>query len=609
MELLTIEEQSIIFLENIELEIINYLGKLNPNIYYFQVKIIKGKESSLDNQLGLLRIGDINSNLSLEIELRSQLPNYGMISELWASINHDNVIVNLSNSNNNKVNEDDKMANQDDEIVQLSELEIDKDKPIIHSPNLEITDLYIENQQETNILIKDIEDKKDNYLEEEYYPEIEANNQESSAKLLVLTPYPDEENNLAQWLTKPHTDEEYLYIIVQLCQCFFYLSQNSWYCLDLFVEFIIVGTPIKFYDLTHIYPKNIELKIGFLGKYSAPELAYSKEINQFMSSYVIGALMYQMFHDNKLPNPDNLTINLIPKIYQILQVCLYSITEERYPLNQLLKLLIEIKNDLKKITISWEKANKSILGLSLKRLVNEDSYGIKQLEINQNNIILAGIADGMGGMAQGELASKLAIQTLLETPFNFDLNNQENQTNWLTEIFNQANQNINKKVEDGGTTLSVILAVNNQLIISHVGDSRIYLIRNKDIIQLSEDHSLVNMMLTSGQITYEESLDHPDRNVLIKFLGSKSVLSDGYVQNLSKNFDKISLTLEDNDLLILCSDGVWDLISNEEFIELFTEGNNLHFSIDKVIEKVLHKGASDNATIITLKCSIHPYKF
>ena len=102
-----------------------------------------------------------------------------------------------------------------------------------------------------------------------------------------------------------------------------YLSQNGWYCLDLCPEFITIGTPIKFYDLTHIYPQAIELKTGLLGKYSAPELAYSKEINQFMSSYVIGSLMYQIFHDNKLPNSQNLTINLIPRIYQILQVCLF----------------------------------------------------------------------------------------------------------------------------------------------------------------------------------------------------------------------------------------------------------------------------------------------
>lgn len=609
MELLTIQEQNKIKIDSFELEIVKYLGILNTDIYYFQVKINNHEESSINNQWGLLRVGNIDSNLKQEIELRNQLSNYGMIGELWKSINHDNVIINLSN--------------QEKDSSQSSELDLENSLKITTNTNLEInsseyktTKLQEAELQNTEIREINNEEEKEylkqylkEYLEEEYYPEIEVNNQEFSEKLLVLTPYPNEENTLTRWLTKPHNDQEYLSIIVQLCQGLFYLSQNGWYCLDLCPEFITIGTPIKFYDLTHIYPQEIELKTGLLGKYSAPELAYSKEINQFMSSYVIGSLMYQIFHDNKLPNSQNLTINLIPRIYQILQVCLSPITEERYPLDQLLKLLIETRNYLRKTSISWQIAGKSSLGLSLKRLVNEDSYGIKQQEINQNNILLAALADGMGGMAQGELASKIAIQTFLENPFNFDINNQENQQQWLLKMFNNANQNINQEVSEGGTTLSVILAVNNQLMISHVGDSRIYLIKNEEIIQLSEDHSLVNMLVASGQITYEESLDHPDRNVLIKSLGLKSVLSAGYVQNLSKNTDKLSLTLEDNDLIILCSDGVWDLITNQEFIELFAHENNLNLAINKAISIILEKGAFDNATIIVLKCAIKPYQF
>lgn len=69
---------------------------------------------------------------------------------------------------------------------------------------------------------------------------------------------------------------------------------------------------------------------------------------------------------------------------------------------------------------------------------------------------------------------------------------------------------------------------------AHVGDSRIYLIRKKQICQLTEDHSLVAMLLASGEITYQESLDHRDRNILTKSLGSKPRLSDGYVQDLSR---------------------------------------------------------------------------
>lgn len=613
MKLITIQEGKTITLDNIELEIIKYLGLLNNQIHYYQVKVINQEELSINQSLGLLRVGSINSNLAHEINLRNQLQNYGMISDLWANITLENIILNLSSSL--EINN------------QSTDLEFQENLPLTDSPNLEIIDnqedknredkqedftldLPLTSQQddlETDTYLE--EEKEDDYLEEEYYPEIEIDNQESSTKLFILTPYPAVENTLTHWLSQPHSDEEKLSLLVTLCQGFFYLSQNGWYSLNLSPDYISIATPVKFYDLTHIYPQEIELNTGLLGNYCAPELSYSKEINESMSSYVIGSLMYQMFHDNRLPNQEKLTINLIPKIYQILQVCLSPIAEERYSLNQLLKLLIETRNSLRQNIISWQIGKKSILGLSSKRLVNEDSYGIKQQEINQNNVILAGIADGMGGMAQGELASKLAIQTLLETPFNFELNNVENQQKWLTEIFNQANQNINQQVKEGGTTLSVILAINNQLTISHVGDSRIYLIRNREIKQLSEDHSLVNMLLASGQITEEESLNHPDRNVLIKSLGSKSILTSGYVQDLSKNSDKIYLTLEDKDLLILCSDGIWDYLTNKEFLDIFTQENNLDLAINKTIQQVLNQGASDNATIIALQCTITPYKF
>ena len=98
-------------------------------------------------------------------------------------------------------------------------------------------------------------------------------------------------------------------------------------------------------------------------------------------------------------------------------------------------------------------------------------------------------------------------------------------------------------MRDGGTTLSITLAVGRDLAIAHVGDSRIYLLRQGEIRQLSEDHSLVAMLVASGQITPEESLDHPDRNVLTKSIGSKRRLSDGYVQQLSRSDQNLFLSL------------------------------------------------------------------
>jgi protein phosphatase len=112
------------------------------------------------------------------------------------------------------------------------------------------------------------------------------------------------------------------------------------------------------------------------------------------------------------------------------------------------------------------------------------------------------------------------------------------------------------------------------------------------------------MLLNGGDITYEESLQHSQRNILTKSLGNKGNLSSGYVQNLSYSHHNLEQKLEDQDILILCSDGVWSLLSSEQLAEIFINNNDLNLGVEKVIEQVLEKGANDNATIIALKCSI-----
>ena len=141
-------------------------------------------------------------------------------------------------------------------------------------------------------------------------------------------------------------------------------------------------------------------------------------------------------------------------------------------------------------------------------------------------------------------------------------------------------------------------------MIGHVGDSRIYLLRQGKIQQLSQDHSLVGLMVNNGEITEEESRNHPDRNVLLRSLGSKNSLSPGYVQNLTVTTKNLVLNLESQDILLLCSDGVWDLVRDEELQAIFSSPlSSLQDSVDTTIQKVLDAGASDNATLVALQYS------
>jgi protein phosphatase len=569
---LIIEEKKIIKLDKFELEIDKYLGIFAPETHYFKV-IIKTKPEK--ETFGLLRIGNIHGCLAHELKLRQTLPDYGMFSELLSAQNIASVTINTHYHKKQQQNQEQEIDIEDTEDTEILSLDHD----------------YLDEYE---------------YLEEEYYPEDDVIYDDDSEKLILLTYLPREKFTLEHWFIKKRTINQNLSLIISICQCFSYLYQHQWCFLDLLPQFIELGTPIKFYDLTTVYPVEERLNTGILGYYSAPELTVGNQIDQNMSTYTIGALLYQCLH-HKIPEQSqlfDLKIDKISPFYQILKICLSPVVEDRFYLSQLLDLLINLRQEYKKPLINWQIASKSTIGLSLNRLHNEDSYGIRyEKNTNSDTMIFGIVADGMGGMAEGEIASKIAVDTVMSAPIPIDLKTAENKQNWLNYLVNQANQSITNQVKDGGTTLSIVWAISNQLLIAHVGDSRIYLLRNNVICQLSEDHSLVSMLLNGGDISYEQSLQHSQRNILTKSLGNKANLSPGYVQNLTYCYTNVTHKLEDKDILILCSDGVWDLVSAVELADLFID-NSMDLAVEKVIEQVLEKGANDNATIVALQCKI-----
>ncbi len=540
---LTIQANICCQIEQFQLEITNYIGHFLDSDY-FEV-IIHNSDT-----LGLLRLGNIDGGLQRELQLREQLGEHKMLSPLLATVTESSVTISFNTP----------------------------------SPSI------IE------------EDSDSEYLEEEYYEEINPED-ESTEKLILLSELPPAETTLATWLQQPHPLEECLLITSQICQFFRYVYQQKWCFISLFPQLTQIKTPLEFFDLTCAYPEGNQLDLGLMGDYYPPEIAYgNQQVNEQMSSYVVGAFFYQSLHQELPPPEENFRIKKIPKIYQILKISLSSLAEERFTLSQLVNLLVTSRRENINLPISWEIAYTSTLGLSTSRLQNEDSYGIVQANGSYlSPLIVAVVADGMGGMAQGELASKLAVKTIIESPIPHDLTTQEKRKHWLLNLVEKANQSVSEQVKEGGTTLSMVVAMGKELNIAHVGDSRIFLLRNNCICQLSEDHSMVAMLLASGQITYQESLEHPERGILIKSLGSKPRLSDGYVQDLS-------LSLVDGDIVIICSDGVWDLVPPEQLTDIFIEHNeinhNLQLAVDEIITQVLAKDAHDNATIIALKFKV-----
>ena len=646
---LVIQEKTRFSIDNFQLEILSYLGQLTAGIHYFKVNIETDDRGSTESQkLGLLRVGSTEGGLKRELDVRELLIGYKMIGELLAQTIEDSVKVDLRSSalsyqqlepekpklkmdfdtlesfaNEAEPNSNEAASTAEDATNESRPQSEDLGEIVTGDPETvffhQNTSLQPADSIKNPVSLVGVPNFSENttdqtnaeseHLEEEYYPEVEMCADGSDRKLLVLTYLPEDNTTLQDWLGQDNSLETSLSITSQVCQFFRYIHQRGWCFIQILPQFIEVETPLKFFDLTGAYPLNEKLQSGLLENYCAPELAYSHPIQEAMSSYTVGALLYHAIHKQPLSsdNQIDIKINPIPRIYQLLKIALSPLPEERFPLSQLVSLLVETRQSLQATKIHWNVASQSTTGLSTSRLQNEDSYGIRQLQLsNSETLILGVVADGMGGMSQGEVASKLAVQTVLEEPIPAEFNSIEQQSEWLVSLVQKANESVATNVRDGGTTLSITLAVGQDLAIAHVGDSRIYLLRQgEDIRQLSEDHSLVAMLVASGQITHEESLDHPDRNVLTKSIGSKRRLSDGYVQQLSRSGQNLSLPLENGDILLLCSDGVWDLVSNEEIAKIFTHHQTLQTAVDEVINCVLQRGAPDNATLLALELSCH----
>lgn len=611
---LIIQENSCCQLDQYKLEVSGYLGQYFDVYYYKVIVCPSATDVSSPLMTGLLRVGSPQGKLDQECQLRDILGDHKMVSPLLAKVTT-NVRCCFQTETQQQVEPidegtPDQKTNNTSSLVDEESLS-DEENPQEIDDQTSVTNEQSSPKEQEEQPDIELETDDNPYLPEEEEPEILSESDEE--KLLILTKLPATEETLEFWFQQnpslPHT----LLICSQICQFFRYLYQQGWCMVSLLPQYITIGNPLEFIDLSNAYP--VGESVSLINDYCATEIFYgSHPVDEYTSSYVVGTILYQAIHQTLPPRFDSLNDlgknweipnKQLPKISQILTISLSPIPDERFSLSQLLNLLVKTRQTLNVSKVQWEIASTSTVGLSLHRLKNEDSYGFRQhCPSYSPSIILGIIADGMGGMAKGEVASQTAVKTILEAPLPSDLTLPLKRSQWLTSLVEEANKAVYDQVRDGGTTLSIILAVNQELSIAHVGDSRIYLLRKGQICQLSEDHSYVAMLLASGQISYQDSLDHEDRSMLTKSLGSKSGLSDGYIQDLNRFGGESVLKLEAEDILILCSDGVWDLVSLEELTELFEQSHSLQAAVDQTLEKVLEKGANDNATILSLKCRL-----
>jgi protein phosphatase len=246
---------------------------------------------------------------------------------------------------------------------------------------------------------------------------------------------------------------------------------------------------------------------------------------------------------------------------------------------------------------------KAVTDVGRKRKGNEDSLFVNP----EQNLFV--VADGMGGHAAGEIASKVAVDSINEFvcltggdeeitwPFGLD-ENISYDGNRLKTAIRFANRKVleatkeKSEYEGMATTVAAVLVESDAANIAHVGDSRIYLFRDPELVQLTSDHSWVNEQIQSGVISADQARSHPLRNVVTRALGGKADLQVDMQVHKSKA----------GDVLMLCSDGLTTMVPDEEIAAIFKDAaGDVERAADDLVAEANARGGEDNITVLLIK--------
>ncbi len=237
--------------------------------------------------------------------------------------------------------------------------------------------------------------------------------------------------------------------------------------------------------------------------------------------------------------------------------------------------------------------------VGMKRTHNEDNFSITE----ESGLYI--VADGMGGHASGEIASKMAVDAMREFfaatasdpertwPYKMDRSKGYEENRLITGI-KLANLRIYESAQRDprqrgmGTTIVALFAVEDSIYVAHVGDSRVYRLRDGALEQLTEDHSLLNDYIKMKRLTPEEIANFPHKNVIVRALGMKDTV-------------KVDTRLERpqaGDVYVLCSDGLSGPVTDEMILEILDSTGDLRAAATKLINKANENGGPDNITVV-----------
>ena len=234
----------------------------------------------------------------------------------------------------------------------------------------------------------------------------------------------------------------------------------------------------------------------------------------------------------------------------------------------------------------------AITDIGQKRQLNQDFIYLSETPIgNLPNVFI--VADGMGGHNAGDYASRYAVETVVD---EIGASFEKNPAKILGTAIEKANTLIRQRAQEDeaysgmGTTMVAATCLGKYLEVANVGDSRLYVINDK-IEQITQDHSLVEEMVRMGGIDKKSARNHPDKNIITRAIGARD-----YIET-----DFFNAELQEGDLVLLCSDGLTNMLEDEEIRQILTEEGSLQNRVEKLVEAANQNGGKDNISVIAIE--------
>mgnify|MGYP002509907802 CR=1 FL=1 len=234
----------------------------------------------------------------------------------------------------------------------------------------------------------------------------------------------------------------------------------------------------------------------------------------------------------------------------------------------------------------------AITDIGQKRQLNQDFIYLSEIPIgNLPNVFI--VADGMGGHNAGEYASRCAVETVVE---EISISFEKNPVKILGRAIDKANTYIRERAREDaayngmGTTMVIATCMGRYLEVANVGDSRLYVVGDR-IEQITQDHSLVEEMVRMGGIDRASARNHPDKNIITRAIGARDHIEA----------DFFNLELQTGDLVLLCSDGLTNMMDDETIRRILRSGGSLEDRVEKLVETANQNGGKDNISVIVIE--------